>query len=208
MIPIQYQNSPIICYLVEYKYQYFDSEKTFNAFYDMAVNIDTAQGFGLDIWGRIVGVGRYLQIKAQVEYFGFDDGVNDYTPFDGGSFYDYEPTTQTYRLDDDAYRVLILVKAMANIIDTTSPLLNRLLQSLFKDRGRCYVLDLGGMAMRFVFEFYLEPFEKAFINTPGLLPHSAGVRVETLEVPVPNVFGFDEAGISSAPFDQGVFFID
>ena len=208
MIPIQYQNSPIIGDLVEYAYQHFDSETAFNKFFDIAVNVDTAQGFGLDIWGRIVGVGRYLQIEADVEYFGFDDGVNDYTPFDVGSFWDYDPKTQSYRLDDDAYRVVILAKALSNIVDTTSPALNQILQSLFKDRGRCYVLDLGNMAMRYVFEFYLEPFEKAILNTPGLLPHSAGVRVETLEIPVPNVFGFDEAGIGVAPFDQGVFFND
>lgn len=202
----QYANSRTICQLINGMNQYIDPSTNFRAFYDFVWNVDTAQGFGLDIWGEIVGVGRYLEIPGQEKYFGFDDGVDDYEPFDSAPFYLVDAATETYRLADDAYRVLILAKAMSNIISTTSPAINRLLLNLFPNRGRCYVLDLGNMAMRYVFEFTLTPYEKAIVTKSGVLPHGAGVRVEFLEIPYPNVFGFVEAGETSAPFDQGVFF--
>ena len=204
----QYANSPTICRLIQGMNQYIDQSTDFQAFYDFVWNVDTAQGFGLDIWGNIVGVGRYLEIPGQSKYFGFDVGNEDYEPFDSAPFYLTDPETETYRLTDDAYRVLILAKAMSNIISCTSPAINRLLQNLFPNRGRCYVLDLGKMSMRYVFEFTLMLYEKAIVTKSGVLPHGTGVGVEFLEVPYPDVFGFDEAGETSAPFDQGVFFDD
>ncbi len=201
----QYANSRSILQLITNMNQYIDQSANFQAFYDFVWNVDTAQGFGLDIWGEIVGVGRYLQIPGQEKYFGFDDGVGDYAPFGSAPFYVEDAETETYRLADDAYRVLILAKAMSNIIATNSKAINQLLQNLFPGRGRCYVLDLGNMTMRYIFEFTLAPYEKAIVNTSGVLPHGAGVQIEVLEIPYPDVFGFAEAGVTSAPFDQGVF---
>lgn len=84
--------------------------------------------------------------------------------------------------------------------------MNRLLQNLFAGRGRCYVNDLGNMRMRYTFEFYLQPWEEAIVTQSGALPRPTGVLASLIQVPVPNVFGFSEAGASAAPFDQGVFY--
>ena len=59
--------------------------------------------------------------------------------------------------------------------------------------------------MRYVFSFYLQPYEKAIIYS-NVLPRPSGVRREILEIPQPNVFGFHEAGPGFAPFNQGTFF--
>lgn len=203
----QFANSPTIIRLVENMNAYIDQTANFQAFYDFVWNVDTAQGFGLDIWGRIVNVSRELQVNASETSFGFQDGVNDYAPFGQAPFYSGPAATSTYRLADDAYRTLILAKALANISNTSSAALNQLLRNLFPGRGRCYVNDMGGMAMRYTFEFYLEPYELAIVTSSGVLPHGAGVSVSVMQVALP-VWGFSEMGThDAAPFGEGTFFV-
>lgn len=200
----QYGNSPTIQQLVANLKLYFDSESAVNEFYDKIWNIETANAFGLDIWGNIVGIGRYITAESTSKFFGFQTTNNSFAPFDQAPFYDEKRAMTTYRLGDEAYRKLIMVKAMANIVRPNAPTINRMLQYLF-DGKRCYVLDLGGMAMRYVFAFYLQPYEKTIVYS-DVLPRPAGVRVEIVEIPKPNIFGFSEAGSESAPFNQGTFY--
>ncbi|CUJ66367.1 DUF2612 domain-containing protein [Achromobacter xylosoxidans] len=208
----QYANSPTLVQLLNNMDEYINPDADFDAFYDFVWNVETAQGFGLDVWGRIVGVGRRLTIPGEETYLGFDESYTAPTaatgpqPFGQAPFWTGEASTQTYLLSDEAYRTLILVKALANISDCTAPSLNRLLQNLFEGRGRCYVNDLGHMHMRFTFEFFLQPFEMAILAQSNAIPRPAAVGVSIAEVPVPNVFGFAEAGDGVAPFDYGTFF--
>jgi hypothetical protein len=203
----QFANSPTIVGLVTNMNSYIDQTANFQQFYDFVWNVNTAQGFGLDIWGRIVDVKRTLTINAPVLNFGFQDGLKDTAPFGQSPFYNGTPATSTYTLSDDAYRTLILAKALANISATTSQALNQLLRNLFPNRGRCYVNDMGGMAMRYTFEFYLQPYEAAIVTSSGVLPHGAGVNVSVLQIQLPFVLGFAEMGThDAAPFGQGSLF--
>lgn len=183
---------------------YIDPAALFDEFYDKIWNIDTAEGVGLDIWGRIVGVGRTLTITAPATYFGYEVGPLDFTPFNDAPFWNGTPVTQNFILSDAAYRTLILIKAATNIARTTSPVINRLLTQLFPGRGRCYVNSLGNMQMRFTFEFYLEPFELAILTQSDVLPRPTGVGVTLLEVPQGSTFGFNEA-VNASPFGEGAF---
>jgi hypothetical protein len=201
----QYANSPTITALVQGMNQHLDPRADFDTFYDYVWNVETAQGFGLDILGRIVDISRELQIADAVDYFGFNEALPGAHSFNESPFYSGTPAaTSTYSLADDAYRQLILVKALANISATTAPALNQLLQNMFAGRGRCYVNDLGGMQMRYTFEFELTPFEFAIMTQSGALPRPAGVGASILASALP-VFGFSEAGGSAAPFDQAPF---
>ncbi len=201
----QYGNSPTILQLVQNMNAYLDPRADFDAFFDYVWNVDTAQGFGLDIWGRIVNISRELQIPNAPVYFGFKDALPGSYPFDEAPFYDgTPPATQTYKLADDAYRKLILTKALANIASSNAPSLNQLLQNMFADRGRCYVNDLGGMQFRYTFEFDLTLQEYAIATQSGALPRPAGVNAILFQSALP-LFGFSEAGLSAAPFGQGVF---
>ncbi|OZI39042.1 hypothetical protein CEG14_05770 [Bordetella genomosp. 1] len=199
----QYANSPTLVQLINNMDDYINPEADFDAFYDYVWNVETAQGFGLDIWGKIVGVGRELTIPGEETYLGFDEALS-WQPFGQAPMYVGESQTQTYRLADDAYRRLILVKALANISDCTSPSLNRLLSNLFEGRGRCYVSDTGGMRFRYTFEFSLLPFEVAILTQSGAIPKPAAVLADILQVDIPSTFGFSEG--SGLPFGQGVFF--
>lgn len=199
----QYANSPTLRQLIQNMDAYINPDTDFDAFYDYVWNVETAQGFGLDIWGRIVGVGRMLTIPGNETYLGYREALN-WQPFNQAPFYTGARATQTYRLADDAYRKLILVKALANISDCTSPSLNRLLSNLFAGRGRCYVSDTGKMEFRYVFEFALEPYEIAILTQSGAIPKPAAVLANVLQVDLPSTFGFNEALMQ--PFGSGVFF--
>lgn len=173
----QYANSPTLVQLITNMNEYIDPRANFEAFYDFVWNVDTAVGFGLDIWGNIVGVSRLLQIPGNDPIVGFDNASvpKDWYPMSEGRFAMEGEVTTAYELPDDAYRVLILTKALANIITTTAPATNRLLKNMFPGRGRAFVRDLGNMAMAFVFNFRLTTVEYAILTQSGVLPHPAGV---------------------------------
>jgi len=111
--------------------------------------------------------------------------------------------TTAYELTDDAYRVLILAKALSNIAATTAPALNQILRNLFPGRGRAYVRDNGNMSMTFVFNFRLTTVEYAILTQSGALPHPAGVFYSVVVVPG-GLFGFRGQG-NVRPFNFGVF---
>lgn len=200
----QYGNSPTITQLIRNMNAYIDPSTDFDTFYNFVWNVDTAQGFGLDIWGRIVNIKRELLIPSTPEYFGFKDALPGAHSFDESPFYNGPVASQTYSLADDAYRQLILVKALSNISATTAPAINQLLQNMFAGRGRCYVNDLGNMQLRYVFEFDLTPYEFAIMTQSGALPRPAGVGATLINSAFP-IFGFNEAGASAFPFGEGIF---
>jgi len=198
----QYAASPTINKLIEDRASYFPIAWQ-QQFFDNAWNVDTAQGFGLNIWGRIVVIGRNIQIPA-VDYFGFNASPEQsWSPFGQESFYTGPTATTTFSLADNAFRVLVLAKALSNITKTNAPALNRVLRQLFPGRGRAWANDLGSMTMRVVFEFALEPWELAVLSGGGVFPRPAGVGAKLAQIPV-DTFGFAEAG-DSEPFGQGTF---
>jgi beta-lactam-binding protein with PASTA domain len=206
----QYANSPTLLRLVENMAQYIDPSADFLNFFSFVWNVDTAVGFGLDIWGRIVGVSRVLPIAGSLHDFGFhnSDSPPDWEPFNQGPFFNGNANTGAYTLPDDAYRTLILTKALANITATNAQALNQLVRNLFPGRGKCFVQDTGGMSMSYVFEFALSTVEYAILTQSGVLPHPAGVLVSVFVVPGTSFVGFSEAGAGTyQPFGYGQFYI-
>lgn len=200
----EYANSPTLIQMITNFNSYIDPSANLDAFYNIAFNVLTAQGVWLDNWGVIVGVGRVFQVPGALFNFGFHEGGSDYQPFGQAPFWDGPPATDSYILSDTAYRTLILVKALSNISNCSAPSYNHLLQMLFPGRGLCYVQDLGGMAMEYVFYFDLQPFELSIINDSGAFPHPAAVSVTIVIVPPDTILGFAEAH-SFQPFGQGTF---
>ncbi len=197
----QYAASPVIQKLVADRGTYFPNDWQ-DQFYRVVWNVDTAQGFGLDIWGRIVVIGRNIQVPVE-DYFGFSATPQTWGAFGEDGFYMGPVATSTYRLSDPAYRVLILAKALANIARTDARSLNGVIQQLFPNRGRAWVNDLGSMSMRVTFEFALEPWEFSVLTGGGVFPRPAGVGVKIAQIPIDS-FGFSEAS-DAEPFNQGTF---
>lgn len=186
----QYANSPTILQLVKSMNGYIDQTQNFANFYNFVWNVDTAEGFGLDVWGHIVNVSRLLQIPTGARYVGFQDGtgpgpstdVEPFGPGGAGSWFTPVAASTGYLLEDGPYRQLILTKALANIVNTTVPAFNQLLQNLFPGRGNPYVTTSGVMAMTFTFDFDLTPIELAILEQSGAVPVPPGVSF-TIVVP-------------------------
>ena len=160
---------------------YLDQTANFQAFYDLIWNVDTAQGIGLDIWGRIVGVTRTLSISVGQNYFGYQEALPGSQPFNQQPFYVGNPLTNNFQLSDSAFRVLIFAKALANICDGTIPAINQILLNLFPNRGNCYVTDGLDMSMTYTFAFVLTPVELAIVAQSGVLPKPTGVKATIVQ---------------------------
>jgi hypothetical protein len=174
----QYANSPILTTLIGNFQQYIDQTKNMDALFDNIWNIATARDYGLDVWGRIVGVVRVVQIQTG-KFFGFEEQtpatVEDFGPGGVGPFYNGVAATSNFALADKTFRQLILAKAMANISDGSVPSINAILRALFPNRGNVYVADGRNMTMQIVFTFPITKAELAIVSTSGVLPKPSGV---------------------------------
>jgi hypothetical protein len=172
----QYANSPTLSSLCSNMAQYLDQTTNFDDFFDFIWNVDTAVGRGLDIWGRIVGVQRVLHVPTGTRYFGFEEaGGLTVDPFNQSPFYSGATLTDNFYLSDDAFRILIFAKALANISDGSIKAINQLLINLFPNRGNAYVIDNLDMTMTYRFSFHLTPVEAAIMEQTGVLPTPTGV---------------------------------
>jgi hypothetical protein len=173
----QYANSPILTSMIESFNAAMDLTVPMENFYDFIWNVDTAQGYGLDVWGRIVGVQRAIQIPGSVSLFGFNEAGASWTGFGQGSFYGGQSINTNYILNDTDFRKLILAKAAGNISDGSIPSVNSILLALFPNRGDCYVKDNQDMSLAYVFLFPLTPVELAIVSQLNVLPNPAGVVI-------------------------------
>jgi len=184
----QYVDSPTLTSLIESFSDAISPDTDITNFYNNIWNVATAVGNGLDIWGQIVGVSRYLKINVS-NYFGFDESVTTPTlatgaqPFNQAPFSLGATATTTFALTDAQYRRLILVKAAANISNLSIPAINSLLRAEFgtsdgtNPYGAAYVVDLGGMAFQYYLNFVPSAVQIAIINNSGVFPRPAGVNV-------------------------------
>lgn len=178
----QFANSPTLDQLIANMEGYIDPTQNLDSFFDLIWNVNTAQGYGLDVWGRIVGVNRILQV-ASIGYFGFLQGEPTSQGWGQAPWYSGEALTQNYPLTDEAFRVLIFAKALANICDGSIPALNQILLNLFPSRGNCFVTSGANMTMQYVFDFALSAVELSIVTFSNVLPIPAGVAVSIVVNP-------------------------
>lgn len=175
----QYAQSPVVMQLLDNLAAYFDQSANWNNFYQYVWNIDTAQAWGLDFWGKILGVSRFLEIPVTAKYLGLEaptGGASGY-PFDVGVFYNGQTSTQTYALSDSDFRTLLYAKAFANICRTCIPVLNQLMRLLFPGLGDTYCLDNGNMSMTYYMGWAPTFVQLAIVEQSGAVPHPTGVAV-------------------------------
>lgn len=204
-IQSQYAASPRMQALFQAMAKRIDPKADIDLFYQKIFDPETAEGVGLDVWGRIVAATRQIMID-NTDFLGF--ALSGLDPMNISPFFNEAGADGEYRLADNAYRELIFYKAMANISGETMQEINALLNALFTRihgdiQGRCFVLETGVMEIRAVFFFYLSPFETAMLRKYSLLNRGAGVGFNYFQVDPDTVFGF--AGTELQPFNQGVF---
>ncbi|MBS0918400.1 DUF2612 domain-containing protein [Providencia rettgeri] len=198
----QYANSPCITSILKSVNEAIDPRQSSDEFYHLAINVLTAQGIGLDIWGRIVGINRGLTIPdPDADYFGFD-GTEKYLPFNQAPFFGDFKNESSYLMTDPTFREVIIMKAYANIINATAPNINTFLKTSFT-RGKAYFLITGHMKGRYVFEYRLSELEKNLIFNHSILPRPSGVEITIRELPYSDYFGFFGSGFQT--FNQAPF---
>jgi len=161
-IASQFANSAILTKIIGNIAAYIDQTENLSNFFDAIWNIDTAFGYGLDLWGRIVGITRILNVPSSSP-FGFHEALPGVLDFNSsaqgfgtfsaaGSFYFGTDITSNFLLSDSAFRSLILAKAASNITNGSIPSINAILKTLFPERGNCYVVD-GAISSALYFGF-------------------------------------------------------
>ena len=183
--------SPTINQLIANMNTWVDPGANIDQFYNLLWNVDTAVGYGLDVWGRIVGVGRVLNI-ATINYFGMQGPSSaSGLPFGQAVFYNGGATTNNYVLADAPYRVVILAKALFNISDGTIRSINQILINLFGPKGllpvtgNSYCTDGLNMTMTYTFNTMgvpLTPIQVAIIYQSGVLPRPCGVLATVVQL--------------------------
>ena len=177
----QYANSPRITQIIANFWQYVDQQTITNIdnFFDFMWNVETAQGYGLDVWGRVVGISRVVPIQQSLQYLQFEESTNPGT-FGQFPFYAGVLISNNFILADDAFRLLIMAKAATNITDGSIKSINQLLLNLFPGRGNVFVIDGLNMTMTYQFNFHLSDAELVIVNSPDALPHPTGVAVSVV----------------------------
>jgi Protein of unknown function (DUF2612). len=180
-IQSQYSASKRILSVSEQFQKHLCPEADIKLFYDKMFNIRTAEGIGLDVWGRILGINRTI----------------------------VDPDTRiSIVLDDDYFRLLLFYKALANISKSTAYSQNVLLNTLVNTgvggfNGASYVLEVDTMVIRWTFEYFLDDTQKAIFKIAGTLARGAGVGWELYAINPDEVFGFDKSEMQ--PFNQAPF---
>lgn len=204
----QYANSPAILRIIQGVNDSVDPSVFLDDFYNTVFKLSTATGYGLDNWGRIVGVERNVKLEdSTVSNFGFHTNPESeyFSPFDSDPFSISGADFSSHRLSDDFYRRLIILKCATNIIYATAPNINRFLKQVFRGK-RVYYLLSGHMRATYYFEFFLDNFERLIVYTLGLLPAPSGVMLSYKEIDQDEYFGFYEADFQ--PFDVGILYND
>lgn len=180
----QYANSPTITALIDFVNQAVDPSADLDKIRTMFFDLNTAIGYGLDCWGKIVDVPRNLTIPSSDHFLGFSEAASGagivVRPFNDSPFYTGASGTLNFPLEDSAYRRLILAKAMTNISDCTIPSMNKILSYLFKDRGKIWVKTSGSLAMQIVVGFTLTPIEIGILVYSNAIPSPAGVSLSVV----------------------------
>ena len=175
----QYANSPILTGIIGAFAAAMDATEDFNNFYDDMFNINTATGYGLDCWGRIVGAPRTFSVgNVQASTFGFQEPGNDWVGFNQAPFSSGTSPSTNVTLADAQYRPVVLAKAATNIWNGSIPGYNAILLALFAGRGTPYVVDNGNMSITLTFQVALTALDLAIINY-GILPQPTGVVINT-----------------------------
>lgn len=173
----QYANSPSLSMIIEGFNQAVDPSASIDLFYDSVMNPKTAVGWGLDVWGRIIGVGRVLQLTSP-GYIGFHEADDDSEVIGGfnyGIFYAGQGATSNFTLTDDAYRDLIFAKAAANISGGSISAINNILMTLFSDSGNIWIEETSDSVMTIYHDWTLTPVQASIIQQSGVLPRPCAV---------------------------------
>ena len=177
----QYDNTHVLKALIEAKNEWYSDNV--NEFWEYVLhnflNINTANDWGLNLWGKILKVKRLYNVNGQ-----------------------------KINVSSELYRRLILGKLQLIKINGTVPEIDKYLNFIFspylsETSWAAYIQDNCDMTVNYYLNFTPSEEEKALILSRNIFPTPAGVRDKIYIMPEDAIFGFDGSGFQ--PWNQAPF---
>ena len=174
----QHDNAKALRSLIESKQDWYNiNQATFwTNWYRDVFNIDTANDFGLAVWGRILNVGLGLQVDSTIgiPHFGF--GIY-HRNFNNGNF--ARATSGEQALSTDQKRLIIRLRYYQLISRGTVTEINEAMARIFGDLGQVFVRDPLDMSkITYVFKFTPSSRVRLILDRMNLLPRPSGIGSE------------------------------
>ena len=175
---------------------YLENQTQFwNNWYNDVFNLQTANDFGIKVWGEILGLKLYVNpTTATGDVFGFDgsDGFN----FDNGILTDYS----SYELPLEIKRIALQLRYFQLVSSGTVPETNRMLKYVFRNYGNAFLYDYGAMKQLYIFNFPVIFDLQYLFNNYDILPRPAGVKSNWYD----NTIGYFGFGSTNVNFNNGI----
>ena len=175
--------------LINNKQAFYDEQVTqfFDEWYRDVFNLDTANDFGLTVWGIIldfpVSVNDTPSHQANSAF-----GFGEYRKNFGSQF---APSDETLSLSSEVARIVLKLRFYNLVTRATIPECTAIVKEVFKDYGECYCLDGLNMTIRYVFNFDLPSSIRQILNNFDLLPRQNSVEAVYIDSPNSR-FGFGQ----------------
>lgn len=174
----QHDNATALRSLIESKQDWYNiNQSTFWAnWYRDVFSIDTANDFGLAVWGRILNVGLGLQVDSTIgiPHFGF--GIY-HRNFNNGNF--ARATSGEQALSTEQKRLIIRLRYYQLISRGTVVEINEAMVRIFGDLGQVFVRDPLDMSkITYVFKFTPSSRVRLILDRMNLLPRPSGIGSE------------------------------
>lgn len=175
--------------LIANKQEFYDKFVTdfFAGWYRDVFNLDTANDFGLTVWGIILEFPVSVNdtpSHADNSAFGFGEFRKNF----GSQF---APADETLNLTTEIARIVLKLRFYNLVTRATVPECTAIVKEVFKDYGDCYCLDGLNMTIRYVFNFDLPSGIRQIFNDFDLLPRPNSVDAVYIDSPNSR-FGFGE----------------
>lgn len=198
----QYSASPIIHALIKGFNDLENADPDIKLLFEKMVDPDTAEGVGLDVWGRIVALERGLTpIDDMQKFIGFKPLAGITTTrldsFNNAIFYNTQ--SGNVRLADSAYKTYIFIKAMINIGTSSLADINRMIRVLMP-KSNIKVIRSYAMELRILVLGKLDPYEYRALLALPWVPTGVGLNLYHIETPT---LGFKGQGLET--FNNGTF---
>ena len=166
--------------LIEYDQAFFDTNVTdfWNDYYTNIFNLDTANDFGLTVWGIILAV----------------------------NWPSYDPGTGSVSFSSESYRTILKSRLLLNRMRSTIPNINKYMEELFDIDRRIEVIDNYDMTITYMLYFTPTDEESALLLIDDILPRPAGVEVIIGSVIASEVFGY--SGQRLGAYDSSVYKVE
>ena len=153
------------------------------------LSIRTAKGVGLDLWGNLLHLSRFIPSESGDSYAYFN--FNDKNFKSNGGLIFYNANRPNYgELDDIYYRQLLLIIYQSYFLNSSIPTLNQFTLESLADYGSVYVRDTTDMSYQiYIFNNKIPPWLNYMMTNYDILPRPAGVGSKIIERDIRR-FGF------------------